>query len=98
MTGFIMSPAQEFQIDLTAIKLCKPLERIARTLGIPAAMAKIQFEFFLNVGARERIPRTPAEMGLPFLDHASIIKHRTDVAGEIIRIRIIRIDDVAHLG
>src|SRR6185437_5381656 len=60
-------------------------------------MADIKSEFFLDVGARQRLLRTATKMRLPLLDDAAVVKYGTNVPGEIFRIGIVRIDDVSNL-
>src|SRR5581483_6506005 len=72
-------------------------ERRVRPPFIPAAVADVQPELFLDVTTRERLLRAAAEMRLPLLDHAPVLERRANMAGEDVRIRIAGIDDVAHL-
>src|SRR5262249_55117003 len=88
-----LSP-QERQIDFSIEQLCKLRNRRRGTLLIPSAMASIEHEFFLDVRARERFVRPAAEMRLSLLYDGAVVEYRANVAGEIVRIRIIRIDHV----
>src|SRR5690348_8506328 len=60
-------------------------------------MTDIEPEFFLDVGARQRLLRTTAKMRLSFLDDGGVIKYGANMPGEIIRIGIARVDDVSNL-
>src|SRR5262249_37202789 len=88
-----LSP-QERQIDFSIEQLCKLRNRRPGTLFIPSAMARIEHEFFLDVRARERFVRPAAEMRLSLLYDSAVVEYRANVAGEIVRIRIIRVDHV----
>ena len=48
--------------------------------------------------ARERLVRAAAHVRLALLDHAAVAQRGADVAGEGLRIGILRVDPVAHLG
>ena len=61
-------------------------------------MAAIERELVLDIGARQRLIRAAAEMRLAFFDHAAVVERRADMAGEFVRIGIVRIDVVADLG
>ena len=89
-------PPQWRKIDLAIVKLRQQLERGGAARLIPAAVARVEHEFLLDVGARQRLAGAAAEMRLTLLDDTAIIEHGADVAGESFRIRIVRIDHVAH--
>src|SRR5262245_42209760 len=88
--------AQRLQIDLPIIKLRQQCQHGLRALFVPTAMANVACKFFLDVGPRERLVGAAAEMRLTLLDDTPVVEHRADVSGEIVRIRIVRIDRVAH--
>ena len=67
---------------------------VGGAFAIPTAMTDVEREFFLDISARERLVRPAAKMRLAFFDDAAVIEHRTDVAGEIVGIWIVRIDAV----
>src|SRR5262245_64134381 len=59
-------------------------------------MAGVACKFFLDIGPRERLLRAAAEMRLALLDDTTVVEHRANVSGEIVGIRIVGIDLVAH--
>src|SRR5262249_52251173 len=85
------------QIDFSIEQLCKLRNRRRGTLFIPSAMASIEHEFFLDVRARERFVRPAAEMRLSLFYDSAVVEYRANVAGEIVRISIIRIDHVTDI-
>src|SRR5262249_46433008 len=90
-----LSP-QERQIDFSIEQLCKLRDRHRGTLFIPSAMASIEHEFLLDVRASERFMRAAAEMRLPLLHDSAVVEYRANMAGEIVRIRIVRVDHVTN--
>src|SRR4029079_9040126 len=78
-------------------KLCKLRNRRPGTLFVPPAVASIEYEFLLDVRARERFVRPAAEMRLSLVYNGAMVKYRANMAGEIVRIGIIRIDHVTDL-
>src|SRR5262245_22941222 len=88
--------AQRLQIDLPVKELRQHCQHGLRALFVPTAMAHVARKFFLDVGPRERLVPAAAEMRLTLLDDTAVVEHRADVSGEIVRIRIVRIDRVAH--
>src|SRR3954451_23792771 len=91
------SPAQGGKIELAVIQRPQERQRPLRTRGVPSAVAGIEHEFLLDVAAGERLVCTAAQVRLALLDHAAVGKQRADMPGEIVGIRILRIDLVAHL-
>ena len=67
-------------------------QRRLRLRLVPAAVAAVERELVLDVGARQRLLRAAAEMRLALLDHAAVGERRADMAGELVRIGIVRID------
>src|ERR1043165_1553755 len=92
------SSAQPLQIDAPIIERFRQANRLFRARLVPAAMAAVERELLLDVGARQRLLGPAAEMRLALLDDAAVIERRTDVAGELVRIAILRVDAVAHLA
>jgi hypothetical protein len=64
----------------------------------PAAVSGIEQKLVLDVGARQRLLRAAAHIGLALLDHRAVAQGGANVAGEIFRIGILRVDPVAHLA
>src|SRR5262249_53160052 len=90
-----LSP-QECKIDLPVIELRQQCQHGPRASVIPTAMAGVACKFFLDIDPRERLLRAAAEMRLALLDDTAVVEHRANVAGEIVGIRIVGIDLVAH--
>src|SRR5947208_7204424 len=64
---------------------------------LPAAVQAVQAKFFLDVGARQRLMGAAAQMRLPLFDDLPVLQPRAHVAGELVRVEILRIDLVADL-
>src|ERR1043165_9917381 len=91
-------PSERGQIDPPAEYVRSNLQRRLRAGRVVAAVARIEQEFVLEVLAAERLVRPAPHMRLAFLDHAAVAQGGADVAGEVVRIGIVRIDPVADLG
>src|SRR4051812_26916375 len=61
-------------------------------------MARAEREFIFDVLARQWLVGAAADVRLPFLDHAAVVRDGGDVSGEILGIWIARIAAVADLG
>src|SRR2546429_1614696 len=83
--GFIESPSCE-------------LQELFRARRIPAAVAGVGAELALDLFARERLVYAAADVRLALFEHAAVREGHLDVSGVSLRIRIVRIDDVAHFG
>src|SRR6516165_2344861 len=90
------SPAQHRKVDFPIKQRAHQRERGLRPRRIPAAVAGVERELLLDVAARQRLVGAAAHMRLALLDHAAVGEQRADVAGEIVGIRIVRVDLVAH--
>ena len=66
--------------------------------GAPAAVGTVPQEFFLDVGARQRLVPAAADMRLPFFQHRAVFQANANMPGVLIGIAVVRIDLVAHLG
>src|ERR1043166_190465 len=75
----------------------RELERGGGLRLAPSAMAAIERELGENVGARERLLGAAAKMRLALLDHLAVRERHADVAGELVRIGIGRVDAVTDL-
>src|SRR3954454_14493592 len=91
------SSAQGGKFELAVIQRPQQRQRPLRARGVPSAVAGIEHEFLLDVVAGERLVGAAAQMRLALLDDATVGKQRADMSGEIVGIRILRIDPVAHL-
>src|ERR1051325_6989148 len=95
-SGISLSP-QRGQIDPPAKYVGCKLERRLRTRRIIAAVARVEQEFVFDVLAAQRLVRAAAHVRLALLDHAAVAQGHADVAGEVVGIRIVKVDAVAHL-
>ena len=59
-------------------------------------MLRVERELVGHVLPRQRLLRAAAQIRLPLLDHAAVVEGGADVAGVIVRIRIVRIDHELH--
>src|SRR2546430_670785 len=69
-----------------------------RARRIPAAVAGVGAELALDLFARERLVYAAADVRLALFEHAAVREGHLDMSGVSLRIRIVRIDDVAHFG
>src|SRR5881394_3022785 len=76
---------------------CK-LQKTVCARRIPAAVRRVGAELALDLFARERLIHAAADMRLTVLEYTPVPQCHFYVAGVSLRIRIVRIDDVAHLG
>src|ERR1700754_4031890 len=70
---------QRLQIDGPAVELRQQGQCRRTALRIPPAVAGIERELFLEIGAREGLVRAAAEMRLTFFDHAAVVEHGANV-------------------
>src|SRR5581483_11460784 len=92
------SAPQSREVDRTIIEPGEARECGFRTRRIPAAVLGVEHELVLDIVARQRLIGTAAEGWLALLDDAAVSQRRADVAGECIRIGIVRVDHVTDLG
>jgi len=55
-------------------------------------------ELVLDVGARQRLVRAAAQMGLPFFQHGTVFHLDADMPGVFVGVRVVRVDLIAHLA
>src|ERR1051326_2824472 len=88
-------PSERGQIDLPAEYVRSNLQRRLRAGRVVAAVARVEQEFVLEVFPAQRLVRPAAHVRLALLDHAAVAQGGADMTGEIVRIRIVRINPVA---
>src|SRR5581483_2176393 len=64
----------------------------------PSAVAGVAAELALQVLARERLLHAAADMRLALLEDAAVPERHAHVTGVSLRIEVVRVHDVAHLG
>src|SRR5687767_2588945 len=94
----LTSSAKRRKVDPRAVvSRLRPRQELARLSLLPPAVRAVQPELLLDVSARERLADPAAHMGLSLLHHTSIAQLDADMPREPVRVRILRIDLVAHL-
>src|SRR4051794_21007790 len=81
-SSFPSLTAQFLQIDGPVVQRLRALRRGAVFPPPPPAVAAIERELVLDIGARQRLPGAAAEMRLALLHNATIGERHADVAGE----------------
>ena len=89
---------QRREIDAAIIQGRHQLQCRVGLRPAPAAVLGIEQELVDDILPRQRLLRTTAQMRLAFLDHAAVPERRADMAGVVVRIGILGIDDEFHLG
>src|SRR5207244_7705754 len=95
-TSRTRSRAERRQIDWRVEGLSRKSEETFRLRRAPAAVGAGQPELLLDVGARQRLVPTTAQVPLALLQRAPVLQPRAHVTGEFVRIRIVGVDLVAH--
>src|SRR5580704_515091 len=90
--------AQRRKLDRSFEQSPDELQHLRSAGGGPAAVGGVEQKLVLDVGAGQWLLRAAAHIGLALLDHSAVAQGGADVAGEIFRIGILRIDLVAHLA
>src|SRR5256885_16864193 len=90
--------AETRQIDGLIESIPCELQKPLCARRIPAAVRRVGAELALDLFARERFLHAAADMRLTFLEYTPAPERHPDVPGVGLRIRIVRIDGVAHLG
>src|SRR5262249_22032868 len=93
--GLLTSP--RLQIQWPVVKHLCPRQR-RRDPGLrPAAVTGVKRKLVVDVLPCQRLMGAAAHMGLALLDDAAVAHHGADMAREVVRIGIVRIDDIADL-
>src|SRR5262249_22372727 len=92
------SSAKSGQIDRAAEAARCEVDKAGGAFGGPAAVGAVEPELLLEVRTRQRLVRAAAEMRLALLVHLAVLHPHAHVAGELIGVRVVGVDLVAHLG
>src|SRR5882762_2984746 len=91
-------PAETRQIDGSIESVPCELQKSLCARRVPAAVCRVGAELALDLLAPERLVHAAADMRLALFEHAAVPEGHLYVAGVGLRIRIVRIHDVAHFG